>query len=179
MSDIAKNLIGRKFDQICFVVPDIEAAMEMWKKTNGVEVWNVAYDLAKEQTQKEYRGQPGDFQFSCAYGFAGDTLIELARHDGGNSLYKDWIDSRGYGPHHIGFRQSSAEEYAQAEQHYLEQGLEKAMAGFFEGPFGNCRWSYWDTREQIGFYTELYYVDGELDERMAALRRGENVSITS
>lgn len=179
MSDIAKNLIGRKFDQICFVVPDLEAAMALWSKTNGVEVWNVAHDLAKEQTQKEYRGQPGDFQFSCAYGFAGDTLIELARHDGGNSLYKDWIDSRGYGPHHIGFRQSGAEEYAQAERHYQEQGLEKAMAGFFEGPFGNCRWSYWDTRELIGFYTELYYVDGELNDRMAALRRGENVSITS
>lgn len=179
MSEIAKHLIGRKFDQICFVVPDLDAAMAMWSKTNGVEVWNVAYDLARDQTQKEYRGQPGNFQFSCAYGFAGDTLIELARHDGGDSLYKDWIDSRGYGPHHIGFRQSSAEEYAQAEQHYLEQGLEKAMAGFFEGPFGNCRWSYWDTRELIGFYTELYYVDGELNDRMAALRRGENVSITS
>lgn len=179
MSEIAKNLIGGKFDQICFVVPDLDAAMAMWSKTNGVEVWNVARDLAKEQTQKEYRGQPGNFQFSCAYGFAGDTLIELACHDGGDSLYKDWIDSHGYGPHHIGFRQSSAEEYAQAEQHYLDLGLEKAMAGFFEGPFGNCRWSYWDTRELIGFYTELYYVDGELNDRMAALRRGENVSITS
>ncbi|PLP95279.1 hypothetical protein CYD26_05355 [Pseudomonas sp. FFUP_PS_473] len=179
MSEIAKNLIGRKFDQICFVVPDLEAAMRMWSETNGVAVWNVAEGLAREQIEKEYRGQPGDFQFSCAYGFAGDTLIELARHDGGNSLYKDWIDSRGYGPHHIGFRQASAEEYALAEQHYRDLGIEKAMAGFFQGPFGNCRWSYWDTREQIGFYTELYYVDGELNERMAALRRGENVSITS
>lgn len=179
MSDIASRLIGRKFDQICFVVPDIEAAIETWKKTNGVQVWNIAYDLAKEQTQKEYRGEPGDFQFSCAYGFAGDTLIELARHDGGRSLYQDWIDTRGYGPHHIGFRQHDAEEYALAERHYRDQGLEKAMAGFFEGPFGNCRWSYWDTRELIGFYTELYYVDGDLNERMAALRRGENVSITS
>ena len=37
----------------------------------------------------------------------------------------------------------------------------------------------WVSRELIGFYTELYYVDGELNERMAALRRGENVSITS
>ncbi|MNO03631.1 hypothetical protein D3C81_2243960 [compost metagenome] len=53
------------------------------------------------------------------------------------------------------------------------------MAGFFQGPFGNCRWSYWDTREQIGCYTELYYVDGDLGARMDALRRGENVSITS
>lgn len=179
MSDIAKTLIGRKFDQICFVVDDIEAAIEKWKKLNGVEVWNVAYDLAREQTEKEYRGQPGDFQFSCAYGFAGDTLIELARHDGGRSVYQDWKDEHGCGPHHVGFRQTSAEEYDQAVGHYQELGLEKAMAGFFQGPFGNCRWSYWDTREQIGCYTELYYVDGDLGARMDALRRGENVSITS
>ena len=179
MNAIARNLIGRKFDQICFVVDDLEAAMEKWKKLNGVEVWNVAYDLAKEQTEKEYRGQPGDFQFSCAYGFAGDTLIELARHDGGRSVYRDWQVEHGCGPHHVGFRQTSAEEYAQAVGHYQELGVEKAMAGFFQGPFGNCRWSYWDTRALIGCYTELYYVDGELNERMDALRRGQNISITS
>lgn len=179
MSNNVKNIIGGKFDQICFVVDDIEAAIDVWKKTNGVEVWNIAYDLAKEQTQKELWGKPGDFQFSCAYGYAGDTLIELARHDGGQSLYKDWQETRGFGPHHIGFRQTNAEEYDQAVSHYLEQGLVKAMAGFFEGPFGNCRWSYFDTRELIGCYTELYYVDGELSARMDALRHGENVSITT
>ena len=173
------RLLGRKFDQICFVVRDLDRAIDFFTRTNGVKAWNVAIDLALHQTEKEYYGRPGTFQFSCAYGYAGETLIELARHDGGESVYGDWLDTHGPGPHHIGFRLSDAEEYAVADAHYASLGLTKAMAGFFQGPFGNCRWAYYDTREMIGCFTELYYVDGEIAERMARLKRGENVSITS
>jgi len=172
------QFLGRKFDQICFVVKDLDKAMEFFRKTNGITAWNVAEGLARDQTQKEYFGKPGNFQFSCAYGYAGETLIELARHDGGDSVYKDWLDHHGVGPHHIGFRQKDAEEYALAEAHYLSLGIPRAMAGLFQGPFGNCRWAYFDTREAIGCFTELYYVDGEIAERMEQLKRGENVSIT-
>ncbi len=178
MTQSVQNMLSKRFDQICFVVEDLQQAMDFFSKTNGVEVWNVAEGLSQTQKEKEYYGQPGDFQFSCAYGFAGETLIELARHDGGKSVYKDWLDDKGKGPHHIGFRQKDAAEYAQAEQHYLDLGIAKAMAGFFEGPFGNCRWAYFDTRDQIGCFTELYYVDGELDQRMSELKSGKNVSIT-
>jgi len=179
MENALTTCLGRQFDQICFVVKDIDAAVDFHRKTNGITAWNIAIDLAKEQTEKEYFGKPGNFQFSCAYGYAGETLIELARHDGGDSVYKDWLDAHGPGPHHIGFRQTDADDYARAEALYRNLGLRKAMAGFFQGPFGNCRWAYFDTREQIGCYTELYYVDGEIAARMARLKRGEAVSITS
>lgn len=127
-----QNMLSKRFDQICFVVEDLQQAMDFFSKTNGVEVWNVAEGLSQTQKEKEYYGQPGDFQFSCAYGFTGETLIELARHDGGQSVYKDWLDEKGKGPHHIGFRQKDAAEYAQAEQHYLDLGIQKAMAGFLK-----------------------------------------------
>lgn len=179
MSHELASYLGRKFDQICFVVRDIDQAIAFHRKTNGIDAWNVAIDLAREQTEKEYYGKPGNFQFSCAYGYAGETLIELARHDGGESVYKDWLDAHGPGPHHIGFRQQDEAEYRLAEKHYLDLGIPKAMAGLFQGPFGNCRWAYFDTREFIGCFTELYYVDGEIAERMEQLKRGLNVSITS
>ena len=141
MTQSVQNMLSKRFDQICFVVEDLQQAMDFFSKTNGVEVWNVAEGLSQTQKEKEYYGQ-------------------------------------GKGPHHIGFRQKDAAEYAQAEQHYLDLGIAKAMAGFFEGPFGNCRWAYFDTRDQIGCFTELYYVDGELDQRMSELKSGKNVSIT-
>jgi len=172
------SYIGRKFDQVCFVVEDIDEAIDYWRKTNGITAWDVAIGLAKQQTEKEYWGKPGDFQFSCGYGFAGETLIELARHDGGRSVYKDWLDERGKGPHHVGFRFKAPSEYDQAHADYQSFGIVKAQAGFFQGPYGNCRWSYWDTRKQIGCYTELYYLTGELDSRMERLKAGEAVSIT-
>lgn len=178
MNSLLTTCLGKQFDQVCFVVKDIDAAVEFHTKANGITAWNVAIDLAKEQSEKEYFGKPGNFQFSCAYGYAGETLFELARHDGGNSVYNDWLNEHGPGLHHIGFRQSGAEDYARADAHYRNLGLAKAMAGFFQGPFGNCRWAYYDTRPFLGCYTELYFVDGEIAARMEQLKRGIAVSIT-
>jgi catechol 2,3-dioxygenase-like lactoylglutathione lyase family enzyme len=177
-SDLVPVSIGRTFDQICFVVEDLEEAMEFWRTTNGVDLWSVAIDLAKDQTDKEYWGEPEDFNYSCAYGFAGEMMIELARHESGKNLYKDWLDEGGRGPHHIGFRLADAEEHASAEAVYRAAGVEKAMGGFFETPTASCRWSYWDTRQAIGCYTELYFLGGEAHDRMTRMKAGEAVDLT-
>jgi catechol 2,3-dioxygenase-like lactoylglutathione lyase family enzyme len=169
--------IGRSFDQICFVVEDFDAAIDKWTNTLGVERWSVAYDLAKYQRDKEYWGEPEDFQFSCAYGFAGDTLIELARHDGGRSIYKDWIDDGNKGPHHIGFRVADATEYAAAEKHYADVGVARAQAGVFAADSGGCWWAYYDTRDIIGCYTELYYLTGVALTQYDLYKRGEADSL--
>ena len=165
--------VGRGFDQICFVVNDLAEAVDYWKRTSGVERWAIAYDLAKHQQDKEYWGEPEDFQFSCAYAFAGDTLIELARHDGGRSVYQDWLTDHGPGPHHVGFRLAGGHEYAAAERHYSEAGVVKAQAGWFKADTGGCRWSYWDTRAMLGCYTELYYLEGAALTQFDKFRRGE------
>jgi catechol 2,3-dioxygenase-like lactoylglutathione lyase family enzyme len=154
------SFIGRSFDQICFVVHDLDEAIDYWRRVNGVERWSKAYHLAYGQRDKKYWGEAEDFQFSCAYGFAGTTLIELAEHDGGRSVYKDWLDENGPSMHHIGFRLETADEYETAMQHYRDQGIKEAMSGWFQAPDGNCKWAYVDTRASIGCYTELYYVDG-------------------
>jgi hypothetical protein len=48
MSEIMPGLIGRAFDQLCFVVEDLDAAIGYWRRVNGVERWSKAYDLAKD-----------------------------------------------------------------------------------------------------------------------------------
>lgn len=168
------NFIGRSFDQICFVVRDLDSAIDYWRRVNGVERWSKAYDLAKGQVDKRYWGEEEDFQFSCAYGFAGTTLIELAEHDGGRSVYRDWLDERGESMHHIGFRLETAAAYEAALGHYREQGIAEAMSGWFRAPNGNCKWVYVDTRPQIGCYTELYYVDGVALEAFENFRDGKS-----
>ena len=47
MSETMPGLIGRAFDQLCFVVEDLDAAIGYWRRVNGVERWSKAYDLAK------------------------------------------------------------------------------------------------------------------------------------
>ena len=98
------SFVGRSFDQLCFVVEDLDAAVETWRRNFGITAWSVWESLSVGQTEKTYRGEPAEFEFSVAYAFAGELLIELARHDSGSSVYKDWLDEKGVGPHHIGFR---------------------------------------------------------------------------
>jgi len=121
--------IAKGFDQVAFVVEDLEPATKLYSDLFGVERWSIWSDLAKDQVNKTYRGEPGDFQFSCAYGYAGDILIELCHHDGGKSVYKDWLDTRGAGIHHVGFRVVDANEFAEVERLYGKQGIEAAMGG--------------------------------------------------
>lgn len=174
MSASAPAFLGRRFDQLCFVVDDLEEAVDYWTRVNGVARWSINYDLATGQEDKRYWGQPGDFQFSCAYAFAGDTLIELARHDGGRSVYKDWLDERGTGPHHVGFRLADAGEYEQAAQHFQVLNIRNAMTGFARVDGGACRWGYFDTRAFLGCYTELYYLEGSALRQLHEFKSGES-----
>lgn len=180
MSDSDLSFIGRSFDQICFVVDDLQAAMENWGLHFGITAWSLWEGLSVGQTEKTYWGEPGDFEFSVAYGFAGEVMIELARHDSGSSVYQDWLREKGSGPHHIGFRVADAAEYAAAEQAYAARGIAKAMSGFIEGSGvgrGSVRWGYFDTRDALGCYTEIYYIDPELLEPMERMKRGEVVPL--
>jgi catechol 2,3-dioxygenase-like lactoylglutathione lyase family enzyme len=167
-------MIGRQFDQICFVVHDLDNAIDYWRRVNGVERWSKAYDLAKGQIAKKYWGEAEDFQFSCEYGFAGSTLIELAEHDGGRSVSKDWLEDHGESMHHIGFGLQTAAQHTMALEHYRECGVTEAMSGWFTAPDGNCKWAYFDTRRQIGCYTELYYVDGVAFTAFENFREGKS-----
>ena len=43
------SFIGRQFDQICFIVRDLDEAIDYWRRVNGVERWSKAYHLAHGQ----------------------------------------------------------------------------------------------------------------------------------
>jgi catechol 2,3-dioxygenase-like lactoylglutathione lyase family enzyme len=166
------SFIGKGFDQVAFVVKDLDEAQQTFGTLFGVDRWSVWNDQAKGQVNKVYRGQPEDFGFSCGYAYAGDTLIELCHHDHGGSVYKEWLDSRGGGMHHIGFRVSGPDEFSEAEALYAARGVEMAMGG--ERQPGN-RYAYYDTVEQIGCFTEIYYVADYILEVFDRMKKGEIV----
>jgi catechol 2,3-dioxygenase-like lactoylglutathione lyase family enzyme len=163
------QFIGRAFDQICFVVRDLQEAMDYWERSFGVGGWTMMEGLSRGQTEKLYRGDPGNFEFSCAYAFAGDTMIELARHDGGASAYTEWLDAGRTGPHHVGFRVDDHDAYITACEHLEALGFEPAMSGRYEGD-GVCRWAYYDTCAQLGCFTEIYYFSGGLITALDRMR---------
>jgi Glyoxalase/Bleomycin resistance protein/Dioxygenase superfamily len=87
--------------QMAYVVEDIRASIDWWIKDAKTGPWFLLdHFLAPEQS---YRGAPSTADVAIAMGFAGHMCIELIQPlDNNPSVYKELIDRRGYGFHHVG-----------------------------------------------------------------------------
>lgn len=134
--------------QTAFIVPDLAAAIHHWVSDMGAGPFYVLPNLlVPGQT---YRGAPSTADVTLAMGFAGHMMIELIQPlDDNPSVYRETIELRGYGYHHMGIacadveasvRDYASRGYAEAyraavptggEVVYLDNGTGAAL-GFIE-----------------------------------------------
>lgn len=138
--------VGVDLFQSAFVVDDIDRAMEQWL-ANGVGPFYVIRTPSVEAFH--YRGQPTDLHFSVAMAQAGQSQIELiAQHDDRPSHYRDSFGPGEGGFHHMcRFTDDIAADVAA----YVAQGIAVAA----QGRSGDMGFAYVDTRQQLGFMTEI------------------------
>lgn len=139
--------------QLGYVVENLDDAVEKFKETLSVPRFYIWRDLATGMTGKTYRSAPGDFQFSCAFGYAGDIMVELIQHESGESIFKDWLTDRGPGLHHVCFLMPDVDHFTDAVDAMTRRGHPVAMSG----RSGDARFTYVDTVDVFGVYTELAY----------------------
>ena len=108
--------------QTAFIVPDLQEAMARWvRDMRAGPFFVLPHLLAPGQV---YRGQESRADVTLAMGFAGHMLIELIQPlDDHPSVYKETIELRGYGFHHLGI--ACVDVDASAAQ-YRERGYEEA-----------------------------------------------------
>ena len=87
--------------QTAFVVEDLQAAISHWvTNCNAGPFFVLPHFLVPGQT---YRGEESRADITIAMGFAGHMLIELIQPlDSEPSVYRETIELRGYGFHHLG-----------------------------------------------------------------------------
>jgi len=87
--------------QTAFVVEDIRASIRSWIEDCRVGPWFLLDHFSGDHPV--YRGAPSQADVAIAMAFAGHMQIELIQpNDANPSVYKDVIDARGYGFHHLG-----------------------------------------------------------------------------
>jgi catechol 2,3-dioxygenase-like lactoylglutathione lyase family enzyme len=180
MADNPLAYLGTRLEQVAYVVADFDEATEFFKTSLGIEKFYIWDHITKEQTDKIYRGGPGEFEFSAAYAYSGDMLVELCKHESGNNVYKDWMEEKGIGLHHTGYLLTNADEYLRAFEHLSNQGFEVSMAGRMKGggkdaepdDQKDCQWSYFDTRHIVGSYTEIYWLPPEIKPIFDKMKAG-------
>jgi catechol 2,3-dioxygenase-like lactoylglutathione lyase family enzyme len=163
------SYFGTKLHQVAFVVKDIEAAQKFFNEKLGVPRFHVIHDFSVRVKDKTYRGKPADHHFKIALTYSGETQLELCQHVSGDTCYRDFLERKGEGLHHIAFFLDDPGRYDQALGELQRNGFPVLMSG----RVGALRFAYLDTEAAIGSLTEVVYVDERSKEFFARIKRGD------
>ena len=139
---------ARRLFQQAWFVTDIDAAAQAWADTLGAGPFTMVRHHETEQFS--YRGQPIEADVSYAFGYLGDTMIQLIQqHDDKPSIYRDMYAAGEEGYHHIAYLVS---DFAAERQRWLDMGYELATELYAD----EVNAAYFDTRALNGGFTEIH-----------------------
>lgn len=143
--------------QMAYVVEDIQASIAWWIDHARTGPWFLLESFwAEDQC---YRGVPSSADVSIAMAFAGHMNIELIQpKDDHPSVYREIVDRRGHGFHHIGLCVEDVEAEIEA---YRARGYELAFRA--KVPTGGAVAYMDDGRNEPGF-VELIPATPGMDE---------------
>lgn len=139
--------------QIAFVVKDLPAAERFFTEKMGVSQFFRFNDV--EVHEARYRDQPGDFHIHIAIGYAGNSQIELIQHLSGKSVYKEFLDKKGEGLHHLGF---IVPDHEKIIADFAANGFPVIQSGRI-GNNPGVKFAYFDTEAAIGTLMESIVLD--------------------
>lgn len=139
---------NRQYMQMCWVVPDLDAAIAQWLRQTGAGPFFVFEDV--HFTDSHYRGTPADIPaHRAAIGQHGDMQIELiAPISDVPGIWSDVVPFGKAGFHHTALYCS---DYEAEKAAIMAGGAELA----FEGLMMGSKTGYIDTVATLGFMTEL------------------------
>lgn len=161
--------VGSSLEQVAFVVKDLAAAQRFFGDKMGVPRFYVIENFGKIATDKTFRGRPAEHDFSLAIAYSGNTQIELIQHISGETTYKEFLERRGEGLHHLGFFLHEQAQYAGALDELKRSGFSVLQSG----RMGDARYTYFDTEAAIGAIMEVVMLGPEARELMARVKRGD------
>jgi hypothetical protein len=145
-----KGILGTQIvTQIGFVVNDIEATSQAFADFLGVDkpAWSLTDTIDK--TQGTYNGEPCNARAKLAFFKVGDNLsIELIEPDQTPSVWRDVLNEKGEGVHHIAFNISGMKEKVIALE---ANGMRLTQKGEYTGG----RYAYIDAVAQLKTIVEL------------------------
>ena len=140
-----------EMNQVCWVVPDIDAAIEYWGHTLGIGPWSLTRNV--DVRGFECDGEPSDLDMSLAVAYSGEMQLELIeQHNDAPSLYHDVAPGPRGTQHHIGY---FARDYEARRQRVIDAGYEIGQ----QGSIGSVHFTYFRTPGHLGTYSELIRLD--------------------
>ncbi len=166
MSDPMEGL-AQHFFQVSYVVSDIKAAHEWLKRVMGVEYFGTTELDMGESMKLRVRGKPSHCRIHFSLGRlgpAGKQEIEVIQPITKDSIYQEFLDTKGPGIHHVAFL---VPDYAKAAKPFLDAGLQPIMEG--ETDDGG-HFAYFDCNNIWGSMVELVQLGAGGEAAMEQLK---------
>ena len=135
MATDSSNIALPALDHLGVVVEDIDKTKEFLSRVLGLGPWQVIdYAPTKDEL---FVGEP--FRLRIAVAGLASLVLELVQPMEGNSIWSEFLKSKGEGLHHIAFTVPNLDEMVQKME---EAGSRVTASGSFKGK----RWCYFETR---------------------------------
>lgn len=148
---MAAEKVFQQINQVGLVVKDLQKSMEHYWNNFGIGPWDIftfEHPLVEDMTIK---GKPARYRMKLALARLGKITIELIQPLDGDTTYKEFMDRKGEGIHHLGvFVEDMDAEIAKLK----EQGIGVLQSGRFAGG----GYAYMDTEEQLGAIFEFIQI---------------------
>ena len=150
-----KNEMFKNFVQIGVVVADVDQATHYLSEIFGIGPFRVIDwpPEGREDIQKFYHSEPGDFAARMAFTEVGPVELELIQPVSGRSVWADFLREKGGGIHHIRFNVNEIESV----QAYLA-GYDILPIQHGSGIRPGTMWMNFGSEEKIGFVIEVMKV---------------------
>lgn len=147
--------------QLGLIVRDLETTKHQVAEFLGVEVPPTVESGDYAVTQTVYDGQPApDAACQMAFFYFGNLQVEFIQPNEAPSVWRDQLEQRGEGLHHIAFQVKGMKRYV----HDLEAlGIPMVQKGEYRR--GNGRYAYFDARKTLRMFFELLESDEEGNQK--------------
>ncbi len=146
------NLFGKtKVVQIGIVVRDVEKSAKNYAEFFGVEVPKIIVSETEDKAKTRYYGKPTMARVRQAFFNFENISIELLEPVDGPSTWKDFLDSKGEGFHHIAFEIKDMDDKIAKLN---DKGIPLSQQGRWTGGSGG-RYAYFESEKQLSVILEL------------------------
>jgi catechol 2,3-dioxygenase-like lactoylglutathione lyase family enzyme len=135
-------------NQICIVVPDLEAAMKTYVEGYGIGPWEI-FELNPSNMNDMVRNdEPSSYAMRLGCAKVGDMELELVQPLDEESTYAEFLAKHGVGVHHINIL---FDDFDETMDELRRKGHSIVMGGGYEGNTFN----YMSTDRDLGVLTEV------------------------
>ncbi|VUC32071.1 unnamed protein product [Clonostachys rosea] len=120
-----------KVVEICIVSLDCRKTIAELSKL-GIGPFRMFEFNSETVSDRQYRGQAGDFELLVAFATYGDIAWEIMQPVTGSSLMREFLDTRGEGIHHVAFDCHNVSPQQRKEE-FQKRGYKVAQSGIWRG----------------------------------------------